>query len=71
MQPDPTGRSVNARILECGVVTLVDLAGDKLWFYPRGRLPAHIVAYLNIHNGRNARLLRDFCVNLGRGLVTD
>jgi hypothetical protein len=69
--PEPTGRSINNRILECGVIPLVDLAADRVWFYPRGRLPAYVVAYLNIHNGRNARLLRDFCVSLGRGVIID
>jgi hypothetical protein len=69
--PEPTGRLVNEKCLECGIVALVDLAGDKIWFYPRGRLPAHVAAYLNIHNGRNARLLRDFCVSLGRGVISE
>jgi len=67
----PTGRQINQRVRECGVVTLVSLNGEKLSFYPRGRLPAHVVAYLNFHEGRNARLLRDFCINVGRGIVTE
>jgi hypothetical protein len=45
---EPTGRSVNNIVLECGVVALVDLAGDRIWFYPRGRLPRHVGAYLDI-----------------------
>jgi hypothetical protein len=71
MVPITNGRTVNDKVRECGVIALVDLAGDKLWFFPRGRLPAYLVAYLNIHEGRNARLLRDFVVTLGRGIITD
>lgn len=63
-----TGRAVNDRIRACGIVTLVDLQGDKIWFYPRGRLPLDIVKYLNLHDGYAARLLRDFIVSLGRGI---
>lgn len=66
-----TGRTVNDKVRKCGVVALVDLNGDRIWFYPRGRLPPYVCAYLDISNGRNARLLRDFCVSLGRGVVND
>lgn len=68
---ETTGRTVNDKVRECGVVALVDLAADRIWFYPRGRLPPHVCAYLDVHNGRNARLLRDFCVSLGRGVIAD
>jgi hypothetical protein len=63
---ETTGRTVNDKIRQCGVVTLVDLEGNKLWFYPRGRLPHDIVTYLNLQDGHAARLLRDFVVTLGR-----
>lgn len=63
-----TGKAVNDLIRESGVVALVDLAADRIWFYPRGRLPLDIVDYLNLHNGYAARLLRDFIVTLGRGI---
>lgn len=68
---ETTGRTVNDKVRECGVVALVDLAGDRIWFYPRGRLPPYMCAYLDIDNGRPARALRDFCVSLGRGLIVD
>jgi hypothetical protein len=66
-----TGRQVNRRIIECGVVPLTDFLGERIWFYPRGRLPAHVVAYLNIHNGRNAQLLRDYLVSVARGIIVE
>lgn len=67
--PEPTGRQINEVILKAGVVALVDLKGDRIWFYPRGRMPLHVLAYIEI-NHRSARL-RDFLVNVGRGVVTD
>jgi hypothetical protein len=68
---ETTGRIVNDKVRACGVVALVDLAGDRIWFYPRGRLPPHLGFYLDSDHGRPARLLRDFCVSLGRGVVND
>jgi len=65
---EPTGRIVNDKIRECGIVALVDLSGDRIWFYPRGRLPPSVAKYLNLQNGYPARLLRDFIVSLGRGI---
>lgn len=64
----PTGKTVNDIVLESGVVPLVDLSGDRIWFYPRGRLPRHVAAYLDVGNGHHARLLRDFIVTLGRDI---
>jgi hypothetical protein len=69
--PEPTGREINDKVRQCGVVALVDLSGNRIWFYPRGRLPRHVTAYLDAHNGRNALVLRDFCVSLGRGVIAD
>jgi hypothetical protein len=66
---EPTGRQINEWIRAGGVVPLVDIRGDRITFYPRGRLSAYAVAYLNSHDSRNAKLLRDFCVTLGRGLA--
>jgi hypothetical protein len=56
--------ALNNRILACGVFALVDLEGNCLWFYPKGRLPR---AWDEI-SGDDAKmtLLRDFLVNLGR-----
>jgi hypothetical protein len=68
---ETTGRAVNRKILECGCVALVDLAGDRLYFYPRNKLPQHLIAYLNIGERRHLRMLRDYCVNIARGLITD
>ena len=68
---EPIGRTINDRIRECGVVALVPLDGTRIWFYPRGRLPPYVCAYLDANNGRNARLLRDFCVTLGRGVISE
>lgn len=64
-----TGRTINDKVRECGVVALVDLRGDRIWFYPVGRLPNYVVAYLSLHG--HSRLLRDFLVTLGRGIIAD
>lgn len=64
-----TGRAVNRKVVECGIVALVDLQGDRIWFFPRGRLPPHVCAYLDANNGANARLLRDYLVTLGRDIA--
>jgi hypothetical protein len=71
MTTQTTGRQVNDLVRESGVVALVDLAGDRLWFFPRGRLPKDLAAYLNMQNGHAAFLLRDFIVTLGREIVPD
>lgn len=65
------GRIVNDKCRAEGVCVLVDLAGDRLRFYSgrRGRVPQHLIAYLQINNGERAKALRDFLVNLGRGLA--
>jgi hypothetical protein len=68
MQFIPTGEYVNRKILECGVVPLINFDGTKLLFFPRGRAPAHVVAYLRIHNDQNLKILTSYLINLGRGL---
>jgi hypothetical protein len=63
-----TGQAINDEVRKSGVCALVDLGGDRIWFYPRGRLTRDACALLDANDGRNARLLRDFLVNLGRGI---
>lgn len=65
---ETNGRFVNDKVRAAGCVALADLAGDRIWFYPRGSLPAYVADYLDLENGRRARQLRDFLVSLGRGL---
>lgn len=67
-QARPTGQALNARILNYGVVALVDLGGDRVWFFPP-KLPLRMVAELEDEGGRRLRLLRDFLVTLGRDIV--
>lgn len=64
---ETNGRTVNDKVRQGGCVALVDLLGDRIWFYPRGTLPNYVADYLDLDNGRRARMLRDFLVNLGRG----
>ena len=64
-----TGRTINDAVLKSGCVALVDLAADRIWFFPRGRMPPALIEFLNLGNGRNARLLRDYVVTLGRGII--
>jgi hypothetical protein len=68
---EPTGRLVNDRLLAQGILALVNLRGDRLMFYPRGCLPQYVRTHLEISDGKRARLLRDFLVNVARGIVTD
>jgi hypothetical protein len=66
-----SGRTVNERLLALGVTTLVSFDGARLHFYfsSSERFPESILQYLRINDGHRAKLLRDYCVNLGRDLV--
>lgn len=63
------GRSVNDKIRSHGVIALVNLRGDRVWFYPRGRLPNYLAAYLDAHDSYRLSLLSNFLVSLGNGVV--
>lgn len=54
-------------ILEHGVIALVNLGGSRIYFYPRGRLPPYLHAYIDA--GRRTIVLRDYLVNVARGIV--
>ncbi len=62
-----TGQALNRKVLESGCVALVNLDGTRLEFYPRGRLPAYLSAYLN-SNATGPRRLAQYCINLGRDI---
>lgn len=64
-----TGRNVNDKIRSHGVVAIVNFRGDRVWFYPRYKLPNYLAAYLDAHDGLRLGLLRDFLVSLGNGVV--
>lgn len=63
-----TGRYVNERILEHGFITLSNLNGDRLTFYPRQPLPQFLRQWLEVPARKAA--LRDYLVNVGRGIVS-
>lgn len=65
MYEQPTGQALNRKVLECGCVALVNLAGNRLEFYPRGKVPEYLVAYLW---GSRAEKLAQYCINLGRDI---
>ena len=56
---NPTGQGINAAILEAGCFALTNLAGNYMWFYPRGKMPAYLHTYLELSEDRKG-LLRDF-----------
>ena len=62
---ESTGAAINEAVHQAGCFTLVNLAGDYIYFYPRGRLPRYLNTYLQISDARRSRL-RDFLMILGR-----
>lgn len=63
------GRSVNDKILAAGVIALVNLRGERVYFYPRGKLPNYVACYLDAHDRYRLGLLSNFLVSLGNGVV--
>jgi hypothetical protein len=67
-----TGRSINERFLAVGIVPLINLDGSRLLFYPRGaHVPAFLMAYLKSGVPLRSTLLRDYLVNVARGITHD
>lgn len=60
----PSGEAINEAILEAGIIALVPLGGDHIYFYPRNTLPPYLWAYLDLSMERRC-LLRDYLMGLG------
>jgi hypothetical protein len=56
---------LNDRILAEGVVTLVDLEGNRLYFYPKCTTLSRPL-WEELNDKRKQILLRNFLINLGR-----
>jgi hypothetical protein len=63
------GEKINDELASYGVFPLVNLAGNYISFFPKGaRFPTSL--HDSIKNSpENFNALRDFLVNLGRGLI--
>lgn len=57
------GSDIDRLVREAGCFTLTNLNGDRLFFYPRGGIPAFLGAYLN---GDRLAKLRDFLITQAR-----
>lgn len=55
-----TGAEINAMVLQSGVVAIYHPDDTRLMFYPRGRLPAHLTAYLSCSDRARAKALAVF-----------
>jgi hypothetical protein len=74
MQAVTESSEIDRKIRESGCFALVNLEGTLVWFFPRGRLPAYLTAWLGADNGRRLILLRDFLISqarLGPGIDYD
>lgn len=54
------GKEIAAVLRGFGVVSLADLNGRRLFFFPRGKLPEDVVVWLEDHRGARARSLREY-----------
>jgi hypothetical protein len=57
------GSDIDRIIRDAGCFTLTNIDGSRLFFYPVGRLPRHVAAYLT--SDRLAKL-RDFLITQAR-----
>lgn len=66
----PNGQTVNDILrIKYGCFALVNFEGTRISVYPRDRHTQEMVNYLR--GERRMLSLRNFLINLGRGIVTD
>lgn len=58
--------AIDKYVRQRGLVSLVNFAGTRIMFYPKGKLTNEIACYLNAQNGRRLTLLRDFIISQAR-----
>jgi len=58
------GAAIDRTLRNHGYFTLTNLNGDRMYFYPRGGIPANVGAYLSV--GDNLLFLRDFLITQAR-----
>jgi hypothetical protein len=66
MGPETENMRIDRIVREAGCFALCNLEGTLVKFYPVGRLPRHVAAYLNADEGRRLQLLRNFIVSQAR-----
>lgn len=58
------GAKINALILKAGCFALSNPNGDRVFFYPIGRIPLHLSDYLASNDSRRLKILRDYLLKL-------
>lgn len=54
------GKEIAGVVRGFGVTVLADINGHRLFFFPRGKLPNNVGAWLEHQNGARAKLLREY-----------